>query len=388
MYTITFNSNGGTTFTDLTEQTALPDLLPTPTKAGYTFVAWYIDSALTTRAVAGATIEEDTTLYAKWHNLGSLFTEIANAIREKESSSGTIRDVDFGERVKQIQGTTASDANAVVGDVLSGKTFYAGNTTRKTGTMTNRGTVNTDITTKAQEVTIANGYHSGSGIVKISATEQAKIISTNIRSGVTILGQAGASSVVNTSDADATASDIASGKTAYVNGSKLTGSLVASSGVTIPHTNDYKEVTLDFGYSGGTTLKLMAVGQANGAGMANGGWTQLVLTGNSKSVTLKTYTDGASPNIAHFSLVSATMSINELFSSTNDNGRFIYFLTMLNCPTSFTYTYTDDGDYINDCYLKSMIYTSTINLTNASGSIATTTLSNYDILAIQSYEND
>jgi hypothetical protein len=132
----------------------------------------------------------------------------------------------------------------------------------------------------------------------------------------------------------------------------------------------------------------MAVGQANGAGMANGGWTQLVLTGNSKSVTLKTYTDGASPNIAHFSLVSATMSINELFSSTNDNGRFIYFLTMLNCPTSFTYTYTDDGDYINDCYLKSMIYTSTINLTNASGSIATTTLSNYDILAIQSYEND
>ena len=125
MYTITFNSNGGTTIIDLTEQTALPTPLPTPTKSGYTFVNWYYDSAFTQKAKAGDTIESNVTLYAKWHNLGSLFTEIANAIREKENSSGTIRDVDFGERVKQIQG--AKELTQAQYDALSTKdsnTYY------------------------------------------------------------------------------------------------------------------------------------------------------------------------------------------------------------------------------------------------------------------------
>ncbi len=103
LYTITFNSNGGTTISDIEEATKLPTPLPTPTKSGYTFVAWYYESNFQTRAVAGATIEEDTTLYAKWHNLGSLFTEIANAIRSKDGTSETIRDVDFGERIRDLE---------------------------------------------------------------------------------------------------------------------------------------------------------------------------------------------------------------------------------------------------------------------------------------------
>ena len=103
-YSVTFEENGGTSVTDLSEQTALPDPLPTPTKPGYTFVAWYYESNFQTRAKAGDTIEANTTLYAKWHNLGSLFTEIADAIRSKDGTSENIRDVDFGERVKQIQG--------------------------------------------------------------------------------------------------------------------------------------------------------------------------------------------------------------------------------------------------------------------------------------------
>jgi len=102
-YTITFNSNGGTTISDIEEATELPTL-PIPTKSGYTFVAWYYESNFQTRAKAGDTIESNVTLYAKWHNLGSLFTEIADAIRSKDGTSENIRDVDFGERVKQIQG--------------------------------------------------------------------------------------------------------------------------------------------------------------------------------------------------------------------------------------------------------------------------------------------
>jgi len=99
-YTITYNSNGGSSIPQTSDATQLPSPLPTPTKSGYTFVAWYYESDFQTRAKAGDTIEEDTTLYAKWHNLGSLFTEIANAIRSKDGTSGTIRDVDFGERIR------------------------------------------------------------------------------------------------------------------------------------------------------------------------------------------------------------------------------------------------------------------------------------------------
>lgn len=88
-------------------------------------------------------------------------------------------------------GTDISDADAIVGDVLTGKTFYAGTEPIKTGTMPNRGEVDTDITTKAQVVTIQDGYHDGNGIVQISATEQAKIIDGNIKDGITILGVTG-----------------------------------------------------------------------------------------------------------------------------------------------------------------------------------------------------
>jgi hypothetical protein len=121
-------------------------------------------------------------------------------------------------------GTLALTGDSAVGDVLSGKTFYKDNAkTKLTGTMTNNGTVSTDISAKATEVTIAQGYHSGSGKVKISATEQAKIIAGNIKAGITLLGVAGKSSVVDTADANAVAGDILSGKTGYVNGSKITG---------------------------------------------------------------------------------------------------------------------------------------------------------------------
>ena len=135
MYSITFVENGGTTQTDLTEQTALPTPLPTPTKSGYTFVNWYYDSSFTQKATAGDTLESNVTLYAKWHNLGSLFTEIADAIRSKDGTSENIRDVDFPEQIEAIPtGPDVSGDTATPADVLIGKTFHAGNNEQKTGT--------------------------------------------------------------------------------------------------------------------------------------------------------------------------------------------------------------------------------------------------------------
>lgn len=84
----------------------------------------------------------------------------------------------------------SSDCTAVVAEVLTGKTYAKGGSVL-TGTMPNRGGVTGTISTKAGTYTIANGYHDGSGTVAISSTEQAKIIATNIKSGVSILGVTG-----------------------------------------------------------------------------------------------------------------------------------------------------------------------------------------------------
>lgn len=100
-----------------------------------------------------------------------------------------------GKDGEAIEGTCnydayTGDANASVGDVLTGKTFYKGGQ-KLTGTMANRGAVSGTIATKAGTYTIPAGYHNGSGSVGISSTEQAKIVAGNIKSGVQILGITG-----------------------------------------------------------------------------------------------------------------------------------------------------------------------------------------------------
>lgn len=94
-----------------------------------------------------------------------------------------------------ITGTSTKDSDtsadtALVGEILSGKTAHARGTLL-TGTMPNNGAVSGNITTKAQEYSVPQGYHDGSGKVKIDTTEQSKIIAGNIKDGVTILGVLG-----------------------------------------------------------------------------------------------------------------------------------------------------------------------------------------------------
>lgn len=95
--------------------------------------------------------------------------------------------------------TSLIDGDATAANVLSGKTFFADSYTKKTGTMPNQGAKTASLNA-GDSYAIPAGYHNGSGKVT-------------------------ANSLASQTSATATASDILSGKTAWVNGSKVTGAL-------------------------------------------------------------------------------------------------------------------------------------------------------------------
>ena len=99
------------------------------------------------------------------------------------------------QRGAVITGTCAydvdsGDATVQVAEMLSGKTAYARGT-KLTGTMPNNGAVKLTISNKDDSISIAQGYHDGSGNVSLLDSEKAKLIASNIKQGITILGVTG-----------------------------------------------------------------------------------------------------------------------------------------------------------------------------------------------------
>ena len=123
-------------------------------------------------------------------------TVLMDLTADTVTASDLLKDVTaHGKDGAPITGTCTYDADtsedtAAVCEILAGKTAHARGTLL-TGTMTNVGAVSGTISTKAEQYTVPQGYHDGSGKVQISSTEQAKIIAGNIKSGVQILGVTG-----------------------------------------------------------------------------------------------------------------------------------------------------------------------------------------------------
>lgn len=156
-----------------------------------------------------------------------------------------------------------SDANAKAASIKDGETAYVDGV-KVEGTMPVNGAVSGKISAKDGTVSVPEGYTPG-GTVGIDNTEKEKLVPGNIRQGVTVLGVSGTMSpsegvnaqsksvtptkseqvvqpdsgythlaqvtvaaipaaYITTTDANATADDIKNGKTAYVNGKKVTGS--------------------------------------------------------------------------------------------------------------------------------------------------------------------
>lgn len=124
------------------------------------------------------------------------------------------------------------DATATAEDIKRDLTAYV-NGKKVTGTMSEIEATDETIDTKTTEYTIPAGYHDGTGTVSVvvetkTATPskvQQQIIPTTgkVLSQVTV--NAIPAEYITTTDATATATDILTGKTAYVKGSKVTGSI-------------------------------------------------------------------------------------------------------------------------------------------------------------------
>lgn len=94
----------------------------------------------------------------------------------------------------------------------------------------------TIIPSTTDQIIAAGQYLTGIQTIK----GDANLVAANIASGVSIFGVTGTHSSIDTSDATATAADIVSGKTAYVKGSKVTGTLIIQNyytGTTTPNSS-------------------------------------------------------------------------------------------------------------------------------------------------------
>ena len=132
--------------------------------------------------------------------LYAAFSSIANLI------GLTAAKLANGQKVLGLTGTYKGLGNASAAQVLEGKTFSTASLSNATGTMTNQGAKTASLNAGGT-YTIPAGYHNGSGKVTANA----------------LSGQTSGTAV---------AADIVTGKTAWVNGSKITGNMGTMAGGT------------------------------------------------------------------------------------------------------------------------------------------------------------
>ena len=161
-----------------------------------------------------------------------------------------------------------SSVTAGAGDVLTGKVYVTAAGVVTPGEMVNNGAVDKTLDVTTVTYTVPKGFHSGSGKVKITLEEKSV---TPTKSAQTITPTAGKvlskvtvaaipAEYITTSDATATADNILSGKTAYVDGAKVTGTM-ADNGAKTSELSAGGSYTIPAGYhngSGKVTAKSLA----------------------------------------------------------------------------------------------------------------------------------
>lgn len=307
-----------------------------------------------------------------------------------------------------VSGGSLGDAKA--SDVVAGKTFTSSSGLKVTGThQCSSGSTTPTLQSKSvspsessQTITPDSGYdglsqvtvsaisntYVGSGITKKAAATytpttsdqtiasgqylngaqtikgDSNLTASNIKSGVNIFGVSGSytasSSGTDTSDATATASDILSGKTAYVKGNKITGTITSQAAQTItPGTSD-KTIASGKYLSGTQTIK----GDANL--VASNIKSGVSIFGVAGSYTGSGGSGSSTNNCEAYHITSTSATIN--FQGSGTVKVFGYGYKKVSTYQSTMYSFVGDGYYTGSHY-------GTPSKTTASFSVSGGTLS-------------
>ena len=158
-----------------------------------------------------------------------------------------------------------SSVTAGAADTLTGKVLVTADGKVTTGTMPNNGAVSKTLDANTPSYTIPKGYHSGAGKVSVAVETKtvtpAKAAQDVVPSTGKVLTKVSVAAIpdafADTSGADALAANILDGKTAFVNGVKLTGSMPDNGSATATMDGlTTTSVTIPAGYTAGGTVSL------------------------------------------------------------------------------------------------------------------------------------
>lgn len=273
--------------------------------------------------------------------------------------------------LRRGSGMDASDSTAVTSDILTGKTAYIDDSGEsKTGTMQNNGAISKKLNC-GSIYTIPVGYHNGSGTIS-------------------------ANSLSSQTSATAVSTDILSGKTAYANGVKLTGTIPSVAARTITPGRATQTIGAGNYLSGTQTIQ----GDTNlNAENIKNGVSIFGIIGNLGGLEKK---EAKELSVARYDLVATTVGGYALFAGGNPASSVVdsYTSTLVrNTATSlsvarYDLAATTVGNYalfaggrsqsnssVVDAYNATLVRSTATNLSSIMYNSAATTVGSYAIFA-------